>query len=227
MAAPLKRRPRIAKNKTKLNLPTKKRARPRVRSVPTLKQRTDRAIADIRSRLSVAEKTYYDIGRALLSLRDPEIWKLYAETSYKGFLNAQVMPYSTALRMVTVAEAYPKAVALQIGQERGFQLARLAHHEPKFKKKNVKPADLWTQNAKLGKKRVQSMTGAEIATLVQLAIARTKATRSKPSASSEEQEVYEGLIEDWDSLLGHQADFELDVKKGVVRIEVKISELLG
>lgn len=228
MASPLLTRLRVP-TKTKITKePKTTKATKKVRATTSrpasLKAQTERTIAEIQTHLRAAEVTYYDIGRALLSLRKPEIWQLYAETSFKGFLNEHVIPYSTALRMITVAESYTKPIALEIGQERGFQLARLTRHDRKYAKK--KPADLWTRNAKLGKKRVKAMTGAEIAELVKLAIMRSKPKQKPPTASEEEQEVYEELIESWEERLGHAADFDLDLKKGVIRIEVELAELL-
>lgn len=196
----------------------------------TLKERTDQTIADIRAHLGGAEATYYDVGRALVSLRDPEIWKLYAETSFKGFLNAHVIPYTTAVRMIVVAESYSRDMALELGQERGFQLARLAKHHPKFAKQKLQPAQLWARNVELGNKRVKRMTGAEIAEHVKLAIMRAKAKKKKPPEPTDEdaqlyEELYEDLIEDWQELLGHEADFELDLEREVVRIEVDLAYL--
>ena len=49
----------------------------------------------------------------------------------------------------------------------------------------------------------EAMTGAEIAELVKLAIMRSKPKQKPPTASEEEQEVYEELIESWEERLGH------------------------
>lgn len=200
----------------------KKSARKRTSAPTTLKERVEQTIATIHEQLRLSNARYWDVGKALLSLRKPEIWQLYAETTYRGFLEEHVMPYSTARRMLTVAETYPKEMAEEIGHERGYQLARLARADVRIKK-NAR--QLWATNAKLSGKRVRSMSAAEIERLVRGALLRSGKTK-RPEPTEEEAEAYSALQAKFAARLELEAEFDLDLKNRTVRIELSLDDLL-
>lgn len=137
------------------------------------------------------------------------------------------MPYTTALRMITVAESYPKAIAAQIGHQRGFQLARLVRYDADLNRQKAKPAELWKSNAKLSNgKRVQSMSAREIEGLVAGALLRSSKRKKKRSPNDTESEAYDAIQEDWDELLGFDAEFDLDLKTRTIHIVLKLDDVI-
>lgn len=203
---------------------TKKTAKKRmsVKAASTLKDRVEQTISMIHEQIRLTNANYWDVGKALLSLRKQEIWQLYAETTYRGFLEEHVMPYSTARRMLIVAESYPKTIAEEIGCERGYQLARLARADPKIKKS---AEQLWKTNAKLGGRRVRDMSAAEVERLVRGALLRSGKTK-RPDPTPKEASAYAALQAKFAARLELEADFDLDLKKRIVRIELSLDDLL-
>lgn len=149
----------------------------------TPKERADAAIAAIREAKANTDAEYYAVGKALLKLRTPAIWKtLYAAASFREFLDDYVMPHTTADRLMMIAQSYTKALALQIGLERSFQLARLAEADPKVK---VSPTQLWRQNPKRNGKRVQAMSAADMQRLVALINLQKRLAKAKAKAKAQ------------------------------------------
>lgn len=224
--AALKATTKLPTKKTRVTKkrPAKKIRRPTLSNAQTPKARTDALIEQIRNKLTEMHATAYDIGKALISLRKPEIWKLYGETSFKGFIQEQIMPYSTAARLVTFAETYTKKTALQIGLERGVQLTRLARI-----KELGAPETLWKKNAIVAKKprrRVKQTSAAELERLVRAALLQ-KAKKTATEATEAEREAVDTLEEWWIEASDFEADFELDLKRRKVLIELDLDELLA
>ena len=207
--------------------PTKKTAkkrRPSLASTGTPKQRADRVIASIHHKLDDMHSTAWDVGRALIELREPAIWKLYQQSTFKEFLNEEVMPYTSALRFISFAESYSKKIALELGIERGVQLARLARV-----KKLGAPEGLWKRNAVLAKKpkrRAKELSAAELERLVRAALLQKAKKQAKLQATTREKKAVDDLEAWWTSASDWDADFELDLKKRKVRIELDLDELL-
>lgn len=86
-------------------LPKKKRPskKTRVARATTAKDRAEFAIAAIREAKASSDADYYAIGKALIKLRRPAIWKLYATTTFREFLDDHVMPHNTADRLIATA----------------------------------------------------------------------------------------------------------------------------
>ena len=201
--------------------PTKKR--PTLARARTRKQRTDALIAQIRAQLAENQTTAYQLGQALIELRDPEIWKLYAETTFKGFIQQHVMPYSTAARLVSFAETYTKPTATQIGLERGVQLKRLA----KIKQLG-NPETLWKTNAVLAKnptRRTRDVSAAELQRMTQAALLQA-AKKPRPKASPAERQALKAMKRDWAEAFDLEADIDLDLKNRKLRIEIDLDQLL-
>jgi len=218
--APTKKVPtkkaRVPKKRATKNRPTLSRAQ-------TPKERTDAIIATIRERIRDNRSSAHAIGRALISLRDPSLWVLYGETSFKGFVNEQIMPHSSALRFISLAESYDESVALEIGVERGIQLARVARL-----KKLGPPQALWERNAVLVKKpqrRVRDMSAAELDRVARGALLQ-KAKQRLPSASDREREVFEGIKERFGKFFELDAKWELDTKDRKIRMELDLDDAL-
>ena len=222
--SPLQPKPKPTKKASKKR--ASKKGRPsvaRARKPTSLKQQVDATIASIHEELRTSSARYWDIGRALISLRQPEIWRLYAETTYRGFLEEHVMPFSTARRMITVAETYSQPIAEAIGHERGYQLARLARIDRKIKKS---AEQLWKTNAKLSKRRVRDMSAADIERLVRGAVLRSNKSR-RPKPAEEEKQAYDRMKTAFQKAFKDlEADFDLDLRKRKIRIELNLDDLL-
>ena len=155
--------------------PATKRAAP-----PTLREQVDEVLETIAARMERVDTEYHEIGRALLTLDRPDVWRdTYGLRSFAAFIEKKLMPYSTARRLLVVAKKYSKAIAAQIGLERGYQLHRLTENDPQIRRS---AQQLWTANIPLGpkgkKKKVRTMSAAEIASLVQQAILQAGRSRS-------------------------------------------------
>lgn len=211
--------PRKSATKKKPRKKTATKRAPLARA-QTAKERADRAIAEIVTRLESIDTEHWEIGRALVQLDDPAIWGLYNETNYRRFLEEYVMPFSTARRLITVAKTYTKTIAQKIGLERGWQLERLARIDPNVKKS---AEQLWVSNARLGKKRtpVRKMTAAEIAALVQGALLRSAKTKAKPT-----QEM-KAAVKRYKAAQPYDVDVDLDLKKGRVNVSIDLEDWLA
>lgn len=217
--------PKAARNRlrrvTKKTRVTKKR--PTLARAQTTKQRTDTIIKQIQAQLAETQTTAYELGQALIQLRKPEIWQLYAETTFKGFIQQQVMPYSTAARLIAFAETYTKPTATKIGLERGVQLKRLA----KIKQLG-NPETLWKTNAVLAKnptRRARETSAAELQRLTQAALLQ-KAKKQRPKPTTAERQALKEMKQDWAEAFDLEADFDLDLKTRKLRIEIDLDELL-
>lgn len=224
--------PRRATKKAAAKKATKKatkKARTATKRRPTLaaasspKERVDSIIATIREQVGETHLSAHRIGQMLVELRKPEIWELYAETSFKDFLNEHVLPHSTALRFIKFAQSYSETIAGEIGLERGIQLARLAKE-----KQLGNPQTLWTRNAVLQqtpRKRAKQLSAADIERLTKAAMLQ-KAKANLPEPTDEEEAAVNRLKKRFTKALGLDADFGVDVKKRKVRIELDLDDLL-
>lgn len=219
--------PRRATKKAAAKKATKKartatKRRPTLAAASSPKERVDSIIATIREQVGETHLSAHRIGQMLVELRKPEIWELYAETSFKDFLNQHVLPHSTALRFIKFAQSYSETIAGEIGLERGIQLARLAKE-----KQLGNPQTLWTRNAVLQqtpRKRAKQLSAADIERLTKAAILQ-KAKANLPEPTDEEAAVNR-LKKRFTKALGLDADFGVDVKKRKVRIELDLDDLL-
>ena len=215
-----RKKPVAKKKKPTKSMPGVSSARP-----SGAKARVDAAIASIRDAMADVDAQYYAIGKALIALRKPEIWKLYAAETFREFLDDNVMPHSTAERMITIAESYPKTLALTIGLERSFQLARLARIDPDIK---ASPAQLWKQNPTLGDKRVRQQSAADLERLARAAVLKKRLAKAgkPPATRRDDKEAVEwfrgAFLEAFEDL---DADIRFNPRKRTVRIEFHVEGL--
>lgn len=222
-------RPRVlqpTKKPPKTPSTTRKPTKNTPKKPTTAKERADAAIAAIRAAKADNDASYYALGKALLKLRKPAIWKLYAAATFREFLDDNVMPHSTAQRMITIAEKYPKTLALKIGLERSFQLARLARIDPEI---TEPPAQLWRQNAELGGKPVRTMSAAELERLVSAAVVKKRLAEGRkttPRASQSDKSAIAQFESDWADVFGDLgAVIRFNPRNRTVRIEFHVDEL--
>lgn len=112
-----------------------------------LRKRVSETIATIRQMRRERPTRFYELGELLLTLRDPAIWHLWRERTFRDFLNERVMPYSTALRTIVIVEL-PRQLAESLGHERAYQLARLARLDPDIES----ASELWERNPETEKR---------------------------------------------------------------------------
>ena len=185
-----------------------------------LKRRVDETIAQIRQLRRTRPVPFYELGTLLISLRDPKIWHLYAETSFRHFLTQQVMPYSTALRAIVVVEDLPEALATSLGLERAFQLTRLVRLDPDMKQS---AAELWESNPELGDppKPLQSMSSIDLAAVVEQVLVRIGQSRA-PQPTEKEKAAVARLTARMRERFGPDVKVQLDMKKRVVQFEMDL-----
>lgn len=191
---------------------------------PALKKRAERTIAKIREMRRQHPTPFYEMGKLLLSLREPTIWHIWADATFRDFLNQRVMPHSTAQRMIVIVEDLPEELAASLGQERSYQLCRLARIDP-----DVESAvDLWEQNPELGNppKPLQSMKARELARLVRRVTARVSKS-GRPPPSEKELEAIARVEAKVRARYGPDVDFDVSVRDGVVSITLGLDEFMA
>ena len=225
LLSPTKKPKKKAAKKATKKAATKRRAT--VARIPTARERADAAIASIREAKAQCDGEYFEIGKALLALAKPSIWRdLYAASSLREFLDDYVMPHSSADRLMTIARSYSKPLALKIGLERSFQLARLAEADDDLDP----PAKLWRTNVTLQNgKRVQRTTAAELQRLVSAALLKKRLANANPpvKAKPSDRSAVAQLKQDWKQSIfaDVNAKFRFNPKKRIVNIEFHVEEL--
>lgn len=223
----------VAPTKTPTKTPTKKvtkkaakkaaKKRSTVERATTARERVDQTIAAITERMQRVDTEYYEIGQAILSLDQPAIWReTFGLRSFAAFIEENLMPYSTARRLLVIAREYTKTVAAQIGLERGYQLDRLVDNDPSIRRS---PQQLWISNAPLGptgkRKKVRSMSATEIANLVQLALMKTGRTRQTTPSKEMKKSAQK-----YKKSFPYKTRLRFDLKKKDVVIRVSLEDFL-
>ncbi|MBW2461789.1 MAG: hypothetical protein JRH11_09090 [Deltaproteobacteria bacterium] len=116
-------------------------------------------IADIAARRERIAEDFYEIGLNLQKLSRSQVYRAMGYDSFDALLTGRrLMARVQAFKLITVVEAYPKAIALSLGVEVGYALVRFtaATPAPDVARR------LAQSNAMIDGKRVKSMTVADL-----------------------------------------------------------------
>lgn len=193
------------------------------RAPASVRTRYRRAVTKLLGRVRNAEAEFYLIGAELTKLDAPAAFGALGYSSFREFVEAEVISYDRAYRYMTVAAAYPKAVAVSLGVEKGFHLVQYT----RVAKTRQSAKALVARDARLGAdgERVSELSGVEMAELVKGArLGEAKA--AAPKASSREKKAAQQLGFQFEERFGVDARVRVDKKRDLVRIEISLSEFM-
>lgn len=197
--------------------------RPSPRRPPDLRAAVQAEIDRIHQRIAAAEAEFYAVGQMLLALDRPEVLAAFGAPTFDAFLDAHVMSATTAHRYMTVAREFAGDQAAALGVEKAFHLVQYA----RVAKTRFRASVLAKRDAKIGKpaKRISALSATEVAD----AVRRQKMDAGRaatPKASSRERRAAKQLVAQFEDRFGLDAVMRIDKKRGVLRLEVKLSDLL-
>lgn len=183
-----------------------------------------RQIKLLLQKLRSVESEFYAVGTALRKLDRPEVIATFGYPTFRAFVDAEVMPYDKAYRYMTIAGAYPKRVALSLGVEKGFHLVQYA----KVAETLVTARQLVEQDSRIGTggRRVSQLTAGDVQNLVRV-MKMSAAKAEVPKATRVEKRAVRSLVSQFEDRFGVDASARIDKKKGVVRLEIKLADLIG
>ena len=187
-----------------------------------MRAEVEREVGRIHEQIATAERAFYTVGTMLLRLDRPEVLTAYEAKSFAAFLDAHVMPAATANRYMTVARELGADQATALGVLKAFHLVQYA----RVARTRLRAAALAERDARIGKpaRRISAMTAAEVAD----AVRRVKMDAGRaavPKATRLEQRAARRLVSQFEERFGMDATMRIDKKRGVLRLEVKLSDL--
>lgn len=152
-------------------------------SAPEARRQGEALIADIAARRKRIAEDFYEIGLDLQRLSQKRIYHALGYDNFDALLKGRrLMSRIQAHKLVAVVDAYPRAVALRLGVEKGYALVRYTAVTP--------AADvalrLARANARIGGKRLNGMTLADLRNA-------TKELTAAPKPSNTETRNARGL----------------------------------
>lgn len=191
---------------------------------PSLKVATRRKISRIKKRLRSADAEYYAVGKELATLDRPAVLRAYGEPNFEAFVAKHVMPAATAHRYMAVAKEYPEVLALRLGIEKAFHLVQYVRVAKLRRSAKV----IARSDGKIGSppRALSTLSAADIAGMVQAA--KMGAGRAAlPKATRRETRVAQETARSIEEHLGVDARMRVNKAKDLVRIDLKLSELLS
>lgn len=224
------RRPRITLPPSVLSptRPTASRVQPtparRLRPRISEKARVTKVIKAVHKRLRSADAEYYAVGEALSGLDRPEVLTAFGAANFDAFLDAHVMPHATAQRYMTVAKAYSEVAALRLGVEKAFHLVQYAS----VWNTRLPAAELAQRDSAIGtpRRKVSTLSATDIANLVRMK--KLGAARAAlPKATRADTRAAQAAARQVEEVLSVDARVRVDKKRDLVKLEIRLSELLG
>lgn len=190
---------------------------PRPRPLTT-KQRIKR----IQKRFRAADAEFYAIGKELNALNTPAVLSAFDVTTFEAFVEAEVMSYSTAKRFCRVAREFPKALALRLGVEKAYHLARYVEAAGL----RSSAAALARDDKKLSGSRISELSAVELDNMVRM-LRLQSASAQRPRASTKEKRRARDAADRIGDLLGLDAKVRVNKARDQVRVDLKLSELMA
>ncbi|MEM7605920.1 MAG: hypothetical protein AAF411_11250 [Myxococcota bacterium] len=160
---------------------------------------------------------------ALRKLDRPEVVAAFGHTTFRAFVEAEVMGFQRAQRYMAVAAAYTKRSAVSLGVEKAFHLVQYA----RFAETRAPAQALADRDARIGsnRERVSELTALEVQNLVRAARLRA-AQAAQARVTTRERRVAAKLGRQFEERFGVDATVRVDKKRELVRIEVRLADLL-
>ena len=196
---------------------------PTVSAVAKEKRAIEKTIVAIKQRIERVDAEFHAIGRELASLDRPAVFAAFGVPNFRAFLDAFVMPAASAYRFIAVATEFDEPLAVQLGVEKAYQLTRYVE----VAKIGMRASLLATSDRAIGtpKRRVSEMTARDIENLVRTQTLQ-KARAAIPRPTPRDRKAARAFAKRIETDYGVDATVRVDKKRGVVRVEVKLSDLL-
>lgn len=187
------------------------------------KRAIEKTIAVIKQRVARVDAEFHAIGRELASLDRPAVFAAFGVPTFRAFLDAHVMPAASAYRFIAVAREFDEPLAIQLGVEKAYQLTRYVE----VANVGIRPRVLAKNDRRIGtpKRRISQMTASDIENLVRTQTLQT-ARAAIPKATARDRRAAQDFVKRIEVDYGVDATVRVDKKRGVVRVEVKLSDLL-
>ena len=191
---------------------------------PSSRSKYAKQIKSLLTKLRSVESEFYSIGSALRKLDTPGVLTAFGHSTFRAFVDAEVMSYDRAYRYMVVADSYPKAAALSLGVEKAFHLVQYA----KVAKTRSTARTLAEKDSRIGtaRRRVSELSAGEVQNLVRV-LKMTQAKAEKPKPTTLEKRAAAELRRDFEERFGVDATVRVDKGRDMVRIELKLSEWMA
>ena len=194
---------------------------------PSARAKVKQEIRAVHKKIELAARSFYEVGTQLNTWKRTQSWRALSSASvrgdFKAFVTTQVtMPYSTASRLMTVADAYPKSIAVKLGVEKAFQLVRYA------RRTDTQAAALANADARLGSPPtpVSELSAEDIEWLV-TSLRMSDARTAAPKATREDKRVARVFARRFTSELGVDPDVRIDKKRNKLCLELDLDLARG
>ena len=130
-------------------------------------------VADIKTRIGQVARTFWELGRALKTMRDKKLHSALGYASFEAMVDGEKLGSDTlAYKLITVVENVPKREAVRLGYEKAAALVSYVKVTPE----DDSAAELAKSDALIGGKRVSKSSVRELE-------AHKKAVKAKADAS--------------------------------------------
>ncbi len=130
-----------------------------LRGVAKNKKRARALVADIRKRSTRMAEDAHAVGKALEELSEERVYSALGYDSFAKLLDGEkLMGRTTAHRLMSIAQTYSAEQVKALGVRKAYALLSYADATPKLDH----AALLYSTNARIGNKRVESMTIRDI-----------------------------------------------------------------
>jgi hypothetical protein len=137
-------------------------------------------IADIRQQLGRVARTFWELGRALKTMRDKKLHGALGYASFEAMVDGEKLGSDTlAYKLITVVENVPKREAVRLGYEKAAALVSYVKATPE----EDSAAELARSDALIGGKRLSKSSVREVEAHKQAV--KAKAAASKPKTAAE------------------------------------------
>ena len=196
---------------------------PTVSAAGKEKRAIEKTIAAIKQRIERVEAEFHAIGRELASLDRPAVFAAFGVPNFRAFLDAHVMPANSAYRFIAVAREFDEPLAVQLGVEKAYQLTRYVE----VAKVGMRASLLAESDRAIGtpKRRISQMTARDIENLVRTQTLQT-ARAAAPRPTARDRKAAHNFAKRIEADYGVDATVRVDKKRGVVRVEVRLTDLL-
>ena len=198
-------------------------ARPSAPTSASVRKEVEGAVGRIRKQMAAGTAEFHAVGMELLALDRPEVLAAFGAPTFAAFLDKHVMPAGTANRYMTVAREFSVAQVSELGVLKAFHLVQYARVAATPFRASV----LAKRNVKIGTpaRPISMLTAEQVADAVRMQ-KMTEGRAAVPRATAKQRRAATELVAQFEERFGVDAKMRIDTKRGVIRLEVKLSDLM-
>lgn len=123
------------------------------------RKKAEALLREIRARLKRIETDFHAVGVGLRKLAQPQMYSSLGYSSFRGLLEKeQLLPRTTAYRLIAVSEAFGTRDVKRLGAARAYELLAYAEATPA----EDLAKELAREDARIGRRKVSSMSVREL-----------------------------------------------------------------